>query len=173
MKRSTEFLTFLAGFICPKIYLEIGLNLCQTFNRLALLSEMSIGVDPNPDCVDCLSVDSATIHTMTSDDFFRSFSNELRGKLDLVFIDGLHTKEQVERDFNSSLPLLNSNGWIVLHDTYPPGREYTTSRYCGDVWEFADKLKTELDYTRYELITFPWCFGLTGIHKYEHPLRQG
>jgi hypothetical protein len=40
-------------------------------------------------------------------------------KFDLIFIDGLHTEEQVLRDIINSLFILNFGGTIVLHDCNP------------------------------------------------------
>ena len=38
---------------------------------------------------------------------------------DCVFIDGLHTYNQVKKDIHNSLKYLNINGIIMLHDCLP------------------------------------------------------
>jgi predicted O-methyltransferase YrrM len=40
-------------------------------------------------------------------------------KFDLVYIDGLHTYEQVKRDIENYLPLIKKGGYISGHDYHP------------------------------------------------------
>ncbi len=57
---------------------------------------------------------------VTSDDFFKNNNDLLQNnKLDLAFIDGLHTYEQSLRDTLNTLKNMNENGVIVLHDCNP------------------------------------------------------
>lgn len=49
----------------------------------------------------------------TSDDAFIDLINE---KFDFVYIDGLHTYEQVKKDINNYKQLINPNGFIGGHD---------------------------------------------------------
>ena len=57
---------------------------------------------------------------MPSDEFFanRAAASD-RTPYDLVFIDGLHVADQVERDIVNSLLNLAPAGTIVLHDCNP------------------------------------------------------
>lgn len=89
-----------------------------------------IGVDPDRNSqADCI---------MTSDRFFEINKK----KFDIVFIDGLHHADQVERDFNNSVINLNEGGLIVLHDTAPEREDLThvprdkKGRWLGDVYKF-------------------------------------
>jgi predicted O-methyltransferase YrrM len=50
---------------------------------------------------------------MTSDDAIREIKDE---KFDFVYIDGLHTYEQIKKDITNYLPLLNENALIGGHD---------------------------------------------------------
>lgn len=97
---------------------------------------------------------------MTSDRFFkkkRSFL-ENRPKLELIFIDGLHTFEASLKDLLNSLPYLALNGVVVLHDCLPPNKAAATPAYsieeakkmdipgwtgawCGDVWKTISYLR--------------------------------
>ena len=99
-------------------YLEIGVrNPEDNFDKIN--SNIKISVDPgiefkmNP-------VD----HRMTSDDFFNQIKNgnslSKDIKFDVIFIDGLHLADQVERDINNSLNYIKDDGFIVLHDCNPP-----------------------------------------------------
>ena len=130
-----------------KSYLEIGQQKGQNFREIII--DHKVGVDPKPK--DTLGVPCK--YKMTSDEFF-NFAVEKKLKFDIVFIDGLHISEQVIKDVNNSLKLLNSNGSIVLHDCKPESEfEQITSsdtlerkdrrlargknqgKWTGDVWE--------------------------------------
>ena len=79
---------------------------------------------------------------MTSDAFFST--NEAH--FDIVFIDGLHTYEQVRRDLSNALSKARKGGWIILHDMLPlKWKEQhvpivTTGNWTGDVWKVAFEL---------------------------------
>ena len=115
-----------------KTYLEIGVHKKQCFNNIVI--DYKVCVDPNKQC-------DAT-YQVTSDDFFSTNKESF----DIIFIDGLHLKEQLHKDIQNSLRCLNDNGTIVCHDVCPwtekvqsrtvyvttnPGRDYWT----GDVWK--------------------------------------
>lgn len=113
-------------------YLEIGCFWNALFD--AVMARHKTGVDP---------VRGGT-HRMPSDDYFRRHPGE---RFHVVFIDGLHTYEQVRRDVVNSLKALEPGGWIALHDLHPRtwieehvpdisiGRTWT-----GDVWKVAFEL---------------------------------
>jgi len=90
---------------------------------------------------------------MTSDEFFVREAKRLnRKKIDLAFVDGLHTYEQSYRDVLNCLLYLRAGGVILLHDCHPtsesmayPAPSYGdaaaaklagwTKEWCGDVWK--------------------------------------
>ena len=84
-------------------YLEIGCFTNATFNIMNDMFQLAIGVDPNQ---------GVTLR-MTSDEFFAA--NQFT--FDIVFIDGLH--DQVAKDIENSLRVLNPGGIIVMHDCNP------------------------------------------------------
>lgn len=111
-------------------YLEIGCAGNIAFN--SVIAADKIGVDPA----------AGGTHRMTSDAFFAGTD----AKFDVIFIDGLHTYEQVRRDVQQALLHLNSDGWIVLHDLFPRDwrEEHVPCLYetwTGDVWKVAFELK--------------------------------
>jgi hypothetical protein len=115
-------------------YLEIGCASNSLFNSVPTINK--IGVDPS----------SGGNVRKTSDEFFKD--NEK--KFDVVFIDGLHTYEQVRRDVNNSIKSSNQNGWIALHDLLPKNwieqhvPIITKGSWTGDVWKVAfELLQTE------------------------------
>ena len=107
-----------------KKYLEIGCFKDETFKQIEIQDKT--GVDP---------VSGGTIR-LTSDKFF--FQN--KEKFDIIFIDGLHIYEQVRKDIQNSLNVLNQNGVILLHDCLPKKtRDQMIPRshehWNGDVWK--------------------------------------
>ncbi len=109
-----------------KRYLEIGVQNGECFKRVEC--EYKVGVDPS-------EYSKATIFK-TSDEFFAD-NIEM---FDIVFLDGLHEKEQVLKDINNSLQVLKANGTIVLHDCNPMSVEAQTvprmsKVWNGDVWK--------------------------------------
>lgn len=80
----------------------------------------------------------------TSDEFFaRNQSN-----FDVVFVDGLHTYEQVRKDVINSIKWLNNGGYVALHDLLPrnwiehhtPDLTKAGDSWTGDVWKVAFEL---------------------------------
>jgi len=109
------------------LYLEIGVrNPDDNFNLIA--SNKKISVDPG------IEYKSNPVDfKMTSDVFFKSIED---GKIltkdvmfDVIFIDGLHLAEQVERDINNALNFLSPNGFIILHDCNPPTEFHASENY--------------------------------------------
>src|SRR3990167_10422572 len=87
-----------------KSYLEVGVEYRQTFDKI--LCRTKVGIEPEYD---------VGVLKMTSDEFFA----QNKDTFDIVFIDGLHEKEQVKRDIENSLKVLNQGGSIVMHDCNP------------------------------------------------------
>jgi hypothetical protein len=75
----------------------------------------------------------------TSDDFFNRLECGLlelenNYKWDVIFIDGLHISNQVEKDVLNSLNHLSEDGFILLHDCNPFLYEYNYERVIEDYW---------------------------------------
>ena len=112
--------------------MEIGCASNSLFDSVPV--QKKIGVDPS----------SGGNVRKTSDDFFKT--NDIN--FDVIFIDGLHTYEQVRRDIINSIKSLNDNGggWIALHDMLP--RNWiehhvpivAKGAWTGDVWKVAFEL---------------------------------
>ena len=105
-------------------YLEIGCDQDQLFSKVDIQNK--VGVDP---------VSGGNLRK-TSDEFFKANNK----KFDLVFIDGLHTYEQVKKDIINSLDCLKENGVVLVHDCMPDCMsKQAVPRYRmtwnGDVWK--------------------------------------
>lgn len=141
-KTRTDLLNFLIEKHGLKSYLEIGLqDAAQNFDKIKCDYKVSVDPDPKAKARFCC----------TSDFYFegrKQYNNNV-SKIDLIFIDGLHTAGQVRKDFENALKILSPKGFIVLHDCNPLKEEHTivprqnpTGHWHGDVYKFAAALLT-------------------------------
>jgi hypothetical protein len=124
-------------------YLEIGLDDPRSnFMKIACEHKEScdpyVGSDNIKDPKNNEDIKKFLTYYMTSNEMFSRIPDYK--KWDIVFIDGLHMKEQVLNDVLNSMKHLNPNGTIVLHDCYPHREEcQIVPRMCsewnGDVWK--------------------------------------
>jgi hypothetical protein len=120
------------------IYLEIGCRDNDCFD--AIIAKEKIGVDP----------ERGGTHRLTSDQFFSGCGDKA---FDVIFIDGLHSYEQVRRDIRNSLEHISTDGWIVLHDMLPrnwveehvPHIPEISDEWSGDVWKVGFELARSPD----------------------------
>ena len=147
-----------------KSYLEIGCQSDVNFSKIKI--ENKFGVDPQ----------SGGTLRMTSDEFF----SQNKDTFDLIFIDGLHIHEQVLKDIDNSLNVLNENGVILLHDCLPAKIWHQTipqthSSWNGDVWKSIVQSRTREDIDTYT-IKADQGLGLilkrTNRDKLVHPINN-
>lgn len=105
-------------------YLEIGCEIDICFN--AVMAENKTGVDP----------EHGGTHRMTSDEFFENNDKQF----DIIFIDGLHTADQVRKDIENSMLFLAEGGVIICHDMNPDSKDIQEvpqkiTAWSGDVWK--------------------------------------
>jgi hypothetical protein len=82
-----------------------------------------------------------------------------------VFIDGDHSYKEASVDFWYSQDYLANKGFIFLHDTLPPSKDWTVPHKCGDVYKLRIELETVYNF---EIFTFPFSafdVGLTMVTK--------
>jgi hypothetical protein len=112
-------------------YLEIGVrNPADNFNRILATTKYSVdpGLEFKENPVDFV---------LTSDEFF----DQLRAgkvlqtdvRFDVIFIDGLHTAEQVDRDIKNALEFIKEDGFIVLHDCNPPTESHAREEHKYEI----------------------------------------
>lgn len=124
-----DIINALAKKVNAKTYLEIGYRDGSCFRNIQI--PCKTGVDPFPKDIVAMK--------MTSDDFFAKNSD---AKFDVIFIDGLHEKEQFERDVFNSMNALNENGAIICHDCNPlnehqqiPDPDNSGKPWLGTTWK--------------------------------------
>ena len=123
-------------------YLEIGVNRAETFTRVATRG-LKVGVDPVQNFSPEVLKENEEFFLMSSDDFFDGGHS---GEFDLIYIDGLHERQQVSRDIANAFSVLAPGGLIIVDDTVPvdqfsadPSQENCLSRrkqagLDGGIW---------------------------------------
>jgi len=166
----THIINILAKKITAETYLEIGVR-DHTLNYDKINVNQKVGVDPAREVCDRVPT-----FKLTSDEFF-AMNNDT---FDLIFIDGLHEANQVERDILNSLDVLNEGGYIVCHDMNPvvyerqlllhdPKRYEYVSRekqkgnpayglWNGDCWKAFVSLRNQRD--DIEMLTVDTDYGV-------------
>jgi len=117
-----------------KDYLEIGCDQNQLFSKVKI--DNKIGVDP----------ESGGNIRKTSDAFFLINTD----KFDIIFIDGLHTYDQVKKDIINSVKFLKEDGIILVHDCMPDSLAKQAvprfkMKWNGDVWKAIVDLRQNED----------------------------
>jgi hypothetical protein len=139
----------LQSFTNPR-YVEIGVRNGENF--FSIKSKNKVGVDPEYFFSKRFFLKSLmkyynwrfTMFRKTSDSFFEHDAPYIykSKKIDVVFIDGMHTYTQSLKDAKNSLRFLNDNGVIIFHDCNPQTPEAATHHlpskkinWNGDVWK--------------------------------------
>ena len=118
-------------------YLEIGVrNPLDNFYKINC--EDKDGVDPT---LEPAIYNQGRGFQTVSDVFFSNMVGDK--KYDVIFIDGLHVQEQVDKDIANSLNCLKEEGYIVLHDCNPFDAYHEYFHLCGTVWRSIYKLRKE------------------------------
>jgi hypothetical protein len=107
--------------------------------------------------------ENATFVRDSSDNLFKLPLTPLA----LGFIDGDHNYEQVQKDFYNLLPHIVDDGYILLHDTYPPSAEYVDENRCGTVYKLRQEIEQQTK--QLDVLTLPrgtaMGVGLTIVRK--------
>lgn len=108
-------------------------------------------------------------HRFKTEELCYEIDPESRRNIDILYIDGLHTAEQAEYDFNAFE--LSPNGIALFHDSI--SKEKSTiykEPYDRTVYRFIEKLRYETSHgepfsagaiNKYEVFTIPFYPGLT------------
>lgn len=108
----------LETFKQPTTYLEIGVrNPADNFDKIHATTKYSVdpGIEFKENPVDFKVTSDAFFDALRKGDVLHPDT-----RFDVIFIDGLHLAEQVDRDIENALEFLKEDGFIVLHDCNPP-----------------------------------------------------
>jgi len=139
-----------------KTYLEIGVNhSASCFDKINC--DKKVGVDPN----------MGGQHRMTSDEYFEKYND----KFDIIFIDGLHHAEQVYKDIENSLNILNDGGTILMHDCNPlqEFRQFKDGAN-GDCWKACVHYRQEPSLDMITVNIDQGC-GVIRVRKNQSPIK--
>ena len=173
MKSRTETINELIKERGYTSYLEIGLGDGNNFTSIKC--DLKHGVDPDKkwNAVSFTHLRSnGKLATVESDEFF-----VLNGaSYDLIFIDGLHHSDQVERDIVNAWNCLNKGGMILIHDVKPPSLEATIvprkqDQWTGDVFKAWNGFKEK--YPKIKTGYIDEIYGLGVIEKSRHKVELG
>ena len=138
-------------------------KLAEKYGRKIYHCDISHGVITNYKSVKGYFAEDAHLFIGTSDKFFEEVPIP---PVSLAFIDGGHMYEQVKRDFWNIFPLVIDNGYIFIHDTYPPHESWTDENSCGDGYRLRQELEGMTD--KMDCFTFVYSAietGLTMVRK--------
>ncbi len=156
-----DFVVQMVRLLKPRNYLEVGVYHAGLFNRVLPHVERATAIDLNIESKKFIARSSKVnfIHA-DSKFFWESYTGD---KFDFIFIDGNHSKESVRSDFEGAISLLEWEGILMLHDTYPADLEATSIDRCDDGYLAIQELS--LDKTNYEFVTIPVHPGITIVRK--------
>lgn len=139
-------------------YLEIGVASGSSLG-LAGANCRAIGIDPGFTLQRSIAA-WAKLFYLPSDDYFAQQDTRalLGGKdIELSFIDGLHTFDQVFRDLINVMPFLSTQSHVILHDVYPvlgitAERVRKSIFSAGDVWKVTSLVREFLPHLEFTTI---------------------
>lgn len=166
-----DIINFLIKEYGYKRYLEIGVEDGHSIYQV--------------NCETVHGVDPASTHAtfkLESDEFFNMIKPEI--KYDIIFVDGLHVEEQVDRDIQNALNHLLPDGVIVVHDCNPPSEWHQRSyeealkngcrQWNGTVWRSIVKLRANRQDLQIRVVNTDWGCGLIrpilNIDDYVQPI---
>jgi hypothetical protein len=145
-------------------YLEIGVYKGTCLNNIS--ANIKDSVDPDHS--------TPALYKVTSDEFFEKIAPTLGYKYDVIFIDGLHHSDQVDKDIQNSLLFLEDDGVILLHDCNPISEmrqrvpadfDIWKFGWNGDVWKSIVKFRKNYSYLKYNTFVIDADEGLGVIEN--------
>ena len=145
-----------------KKYCEIGVRKGKNFNNIKI--DHKVGVDPNP------LFEHQNLYKLKSDNFFKVN----KATFDIIFIDGLHLEDQVDKDIENSLSCISDKGIILLHDCNPPSKFHQRENYevngkfpewNGTVWKSFVKLRISNPSLSLLCVNCDWGVGIIKKEK--------
>jgi len=109
--------------------------------------------------------DIVTHYKSESEVFFNKYEHLGLSQIDVAFIDGNHSYDDVKRDFTNILRHSCKNTYVFLHDTNIYIRELL--RHSG-VKRWLEVLKLQEDY--FEIVNFPFASGVALVRVLQDKL---
>lgn len=164
-----SFVPWLASVMQVKSYLELGVFNNDNINRMVNIVDMCVGVDtiiPGTPCID----PKYKFLMMSTSEFFERNKEAYHLSFDMIFIDACHDIDNVISDFENSFKILNYNGVILIHDTYPMSEAFLDKGYCSNAYEVCDYIKEHFSQDG-EIVTIPVHPGISIFRKCDRQLE--
>lgn len=115
----------------------------------------------------------------TSDKFFRHKAVEKNKRYDIIFIDGIHTEENVLSDIAYAKLNLSDSGIIILHDCMPPDAWHQRDQsgykpgenWNGSVWKVALQ-EFNVSTSKCTLVDIDWGCGVIDTAHTQVPVLR-
>lgn len=127
-------------------YLELGLEYGTTIQEIKNYVNLCVGVDMS--VKEIINGENIEFYQLSTDEFFKNNNRNF----DIIFIDADHNFNQVKKDFENSLKILNKYGIIILHDTDPIVKELLLPYHCSNAYQIVDYISQKTDLN---IITLP------------------
>jgi predicted O-methyltransferase YrrM len=103
-------------------------------------------------------------YKMTTQEFKESEIYKNLGKIDILFVDGLHTYDQAKFDHQTFEPFLSDKSICFFHDSI---ESYESDIYGDDnKYEYSvNRYMSELKNLGYQVLDIPFEFGLSIVRK--------
>ena len=114
-------------------------------------------------------VTNVTHHRATTQEFVGTDAYRALGEIGLLFVDGLHTREQARYDYEAFRDKLAPGAIALFHDSVRArtSRIYGADKpYVHSVVEFIDELRTD---ARLQVLDLPLADGLTMVRRRDLP----
>lgn len=152
-------------------YLEIGYGQGHNFRLIDCESKMTC--DPETVEMEVVIKDGSVMMIKAGSDEFFEITTD---KFDIIFIDGLHHADQVEKDILNSWKRIKVGGLILLHDVVPPTEAAQIvprkqSQWTGDVWRAFVGFREA--FPDIETGLYPEKYGLGYIRRSRHKVEPG
>ena len=157
-----EFLVFMAKWIKPECYLELGVRFGDTIWQISNYAKICCGVDSDMSHIKYNAKNNIMLEEKTTDDFFASLDEDV--VFDMIFIDAYHSHEASLKDFINSSKHIIDDGFIFLHDTYPCEKKLTDPYFLNDCYRTPLYIKNNF-IDEFEIVTLPFNPGLTIVKK--------
>lgn len=158
-----ELLEFLACWLKPERYLELGVRDGRSFIQIAKYCEEAIAVDVIAPMFTLAS--NMQYFVGTTDAYFEKISLEKPApEFDFVFIDADHSHQQSLADFLHVEPYVIDGGFVFFHDTHPCLPYMFNADKSNNCFLTPLYIKTHL-IDRWEVLTIPVNPGVTIARK--------
>lgn len=140
------FLYHLTQELEPKHIVEIGVQTGVATAHMAMAAPDAkvVGIDPDPVWYeDVIKEHCPNVQLVRN--FSQNWIPDAYPPIDLLFIDGLHTYDQVKSDYESYLPFMNEGGVVIIDDIRLPD-ELEPGNRMSEFWDEIIEPKIEINH---------------------------